>query len=114
MKRTLFVLASLLSFWAAAQHDTLWVKNGNVLYGEIKKLSFGVLILETDYSDSDFTIEFDQVERLSVERDCRITLTGGRRLYGHIRSEQPGYFTVTPEEGETEVFPLGTLSSIHR
>ena len=113
MKRTLFVLASLFSFWAAAQHDTLWVKNGNVLYGEIKKLSFGVLILETDYSDSDFTIEFDQVERLSVERDCRITLTGGRRLYGHIRSEQPGSFTVAPEEGGREVFPLGTLSSVH-
>lgn len=113
MKRTLFVLVGLLSFWARAQHDTLWVRNGNVLYGEIKKLAFGVLTLETDYSDSDFTIEFDQVERLSIERDCRVTLTGGRRLYGSIRSAQTGSFIVTPEEGEPEAFPLETLSSVY-
>ncbi len=113
MKRTLFVVVCLLPFLARAQHDTLWVRNGNVLYGEIKKLAFGVLTIETNYSDSDFTVEFDQVVRLSLERDCRVTLTGGRRLYGQIKSEKPGYFTVKPDEGEPEILALETLSSIY-
>ena len=113
MKRFFLLAFFMLSLFARAQHDTLWVRNGNVLYGEIKKMTFGVLTLETDYSDSDFTIEFDQVERLSLERECRVTLTGGRRLYGSLRSEQPGTFTLREENGDEEVFPLDQLNNIY-
>ncbi len=102
-----------LPMLAVAQHDTLWMRNGNVLYGEIKKLSFGTLTLETDYSDSDFTIEFDQITRLSLERDCRVTLTGGRRLYGSLRSDQPGQVTISPDSGDPETLSLAMLSSIY-
>ena len=42
-----------------SQNDTLWVKNGNVLFGDIKDLSSGIITMETPYSDDDFTIDYD-------------------------------------------------------
>ncbi len=109
----LYMALLLLPLLAGAQHDTLWTRNGNVLYGEVKILTFGVLTLETDYSDSDFKIEFEDVVRLSIERECRITLTGGRRLFGQVRSENPGSFTLLPDEGDPEAFPLEMISNIY-
>lgn len=37
-----------------SQIDAVTMKNGDALIGEVKSLNKGVLVLETDYSDSDF------------------------------------------------------------
>ena len=37
-----------------SQIDAVTMKNGDLLIGEVKSLNKGVLVLETDYSDSDF------------------------------------------------------------
>ena len=47
-----------------AQHDSLVLKNGNVIVGEIKSLDKGVLTIETDYSKSDFTIEWSGIREI--------------------------------------------------
>ena len=41
-----------------AQADSLIMKNGDVIVGEFKDMDRGVLGIETDYSDSDFKIEW--------------------------------------------------------
>ena len=40
----------LLSTVLKAQKDSLVLKNGNIIVGEIKSLDKGVLTIETDYS----------------------------------------------------------------
>ena len=96
------------------QHDTLWVKNGNVLYGEIKGLTSGVLTMETPYSDKDFTIDYDEVEKLRIERQCLILATGGIRIVGHLASENPGQVTITREGGEADVYSLKYITGIQQ
>ena len=96
----------------AAQHDTLWVKNSNVLYGEIKGLNSGVLQMETPYSDDDFTIDFDEVYKLVIERRCLIILVGGERLYGFLRSQEDGKVTIYSTVGTREGVDLNRVTTI--
>ncbi len=105
-----FVL--LFSLQLSGQHDTLWVKNGNVLYGEIKSFSSGILKMETPYSDDDFTIDYDEVVKLSMERRCLIILKGGERLFGFIKSKDDGKVTIYSTKGTREGVDLQDVTSI--
>lgn len=110
MKKFLGLVLIILSFQTVwSQNDTIKVKNGNVLYGEIKKLRAGVLTMETPYSDSDFTIEFSSVTEIKIQKMCFFVVTGGRRLTGYIKSESPNVFTFTDAAGNTETIPIQDL-----
>ncbi|MBO3117444.1 DUF481 domain-containing protein [Winogradskyella sp. DF17] len=102
----LFVSISATSF---TQNDTIRVKNGNVLFGEIKTLRSGVLTMETPYSDKDFNIDFSKIELINIQRKCFIVLSGGRRLTGYIKSQKPNEFTFTYPNGATESFRMREL-----
>jgi hypothetical protein len=105
----LFVFFLMLSITLGAQNDTIRLKNNNVLIGEIKSLSTGIMTMETSYSDKDFKIEFNKVEALSIVRKAIINLTDGRRYYGHIKSESSGTFTIFFEDGTSERFQMNEL-----
>ncbi len=83
---TIFLLI-LLSLQALAQTDTLVMKNGDMLVGEIKELQTGVLKLETDYSDKDFTIEWNKVREIYTTGTFVISLSDGDRINGSIKSD---------------------------
>ena len=112
MKRIFFVFFCMLPLGLAAQKDTLWLKNTNVLYGEIKSLNSGVLTMETPYSDDDFTIDYDEVDRIYVERQCLIIATGGIRMLGYIRSEESGRVTINEPGKEEAVYSLKYITAI--
>jgi len=82
-------LALLLSMGAKellAQTDSLILKNGNVIVGEIKSLNNGVLTIETGYSKKDFTIEWSGVKEIFSKSLFLITLTDGRRFNGTVNT----------------------------
>ena len=81
------ILLILFSVQAIAQIDTLVMKNGDMLVGEIKELQTGVLQFETDYSDKDFTIEWDKVREIYTTGTFMISLSGGDRINGSIKSD---------------------------
>ncbi len=112
MKRFLLVFMCILPLGLTAQKDTLWLKNTNVLYGEIKRLSSGVLTMETPYSDDDFTIDYDEVDRMYIERQCLIIATGGIRMVGYIRSKESGQVTVVENGEEEAVYSLKYITAI--
>ncbi len=88
MKRYLFIaLLVLFAAKAIAQTDTLVMKNGDMLVGEIKELQTGVLKFETDYSDKDFTIEWDKVREIYTTTTFIISLSGGDRINGTVKSD---------------------------
>ena len=89
-----------------AQNDTIQLKNNDVLVGEIKSFSNGVLILETSYSDADFKIEFNRMRGLAIQRKCLIILTNGRRRFGNIKTDTKGNVRVTLENNTVEYFKL--------
>jgi hypothetical protein len=95
-----------------AQNDTIRLKNNNVLFGEIKSLTTGILTMETSYSDKDFKIEFNKVVELSVHKKCIINLTNSRRYYGNIKSEAPGTFTIFFDNGTSEKFEMYEMTGL--
>lgn len=71
-----------------AETDTLVTSNGDVLVGEIKSMQHGVLFMKTDYSDSDFEIEWEEVKELYTDRNFVVFLSTDKKYYGKIRSNR--------------------------
>jgi len=109
MRLLVVLLLTTLTISLQGQNDTIRVKNGNVLFGEVKKLRTGVLTMSTPYSDSDFNIDFSEVTEIKIQNMCFIILTGGRRLIGYLRSEQPNEFTFKDTRGNTRTYRMHEL-----
>lgn len=85
--KLLFFSVVLLVKFIFAENDTLVVNNGDKLVGEIKNMYRGVLVIETDYGDSDFNIEWDKVTEIHSQRDFIVSLSLGQRYYGTVNSD---------------------------
>ena len=111
MYKLIFVFICLLMvpFYACTQNDTLRLKSKNVITGEIKKLSKGVLTMETSYSDSDFKIDFDQIEFMIIQRKCLLLLTQGRRRFGNVTTSEDGLVEITLVDGTKEVYKFDDI-----
>lgn len=99
----LFLLSGLLllgvSHLTFAQSDSIVFKNGNTIVGEIKQMEKGVMIVKTDYSDSDFKIEWDGVSELYSNTSFLITLEEGERYTGKIYTDSPEHMIIVLDEG---------------
>jgi len=103
------VLLSLLMvspLWAADKTDQVWLKNGDHITGEIKKLERGVFYFKPAYALDSIEIDWTRVDRIeSVER-FNVILTSGVTHSGIIRkvpeSENANDFSIT-DDGKTEM-----------
>src|SRR5690242_13722177 len=66
------------------RHDTIIMKNGDKLTGEVKKLEQGVLYVQTDYFSGSVGVDWLQVERVESKATYQIVLSDGKRLTGTI------------------------------
>lgn len=81
------VVIGLIPIVLFAKPDSLIFNGGNVIVGEIKSMNKGVLTIETDYSDSDFTIDWEKITGFYSEQSFTIALTDHSLLPGvHINS----------------------------
>ena len=102
MKRiTCFFVFYLIVISVEAQNDSLVFTNNNIMVGEVKSLDKGVITIETDYSDSDFKIEWDKVRELFSTSTYLINLTDGRRLNGTIKSVKVPEWEIYRISGDT-------------
>jgi len=69
-----------------AQHDSLVLKNGNVIVGEIKSMDKAVVKMETAYSKSDFSIEWSGIKEIYSKGPFMVTLSDGRKINGILQS----------------------------
>lgn len=81
----LFLFLSISSIYA--QKDSLVFSKTADAVGEIKSLKFGVIKVETNYSDSDFEIEWTSVKEIYSDRIFIITSSEGKRAIGTINSD---------------------------
>lgn len=99
-----YVLMSSLIFISvqvSAQKDSLTFTTGDYVLGEISSMQRGVLVIETDYSDSDFTIEWKKITWIATESQFQITLSGGEKYFGRLESESETTISILSDEGET-------------
>jgi len=81
--------------WAADKTDQVWLKNGDHLTGEIKKLQFGIFYFKPKYALNSIEIDWSLVDRIeSVER-FNVIFTNGETHSGVIRK-------VTEKEGSPD------------
>lgn len=115
--RTFAVATALL--WAPAlaaqKTDTVELRNGDRITGEIKSLSRGALSYSTDDMGT-LAIEWDKVVRLTSRRYFEVEVTTGRRYYGMLTpASQPGFVVVEatvivdtlPGPAVVKIHPLG-------
>jgi len=80
------LLVFLNTLYPQSKNDTLKMNNGDRLIGEVKSMQRGILIFSTKYGDSDFDIEWDEIEEISTENYFFVTLIKGKHYYGWLRS----------------------------
>lgn len=84
MKIKFLILVMLSSASALFAQDVITLSNGDEINGDIKKLDNGVLEVETDYSEDNFTMDWESVTDLSSSNNYMITLANGKRFFGTI------------------------------
>ncbi len=105
---TIFLLLLGLMSWA--QKDTIRLSNEDVLVGEIEKLDKSILTFSTDYSDSDFKIEWRKVVEIKSARTFIIAFSDGDRFTGQINSVADKDKVIRVEfDDESLEEPLGEL-----
>jgi len=112
MKLRLCLLLFFFSLLAFGQRDTLRFKNEDVMVGEVKDLASGVLTLKTRYSKKDFTIKFNRVKELIIERKCIVTLTQARNHFGYVRTTDEGVISITEDDGNVILVPINQITSL--
>jgi hypothetical protein len=99
----LLITGLFFADFSHAQVDSLVYYNGNYDIGEVKSLDRGVLTFKTEYSDSDFKIEWAGVKEIYTVSYFLITLSDGSRFNGFINSTTDGNVEITTSEGEKRI-----------
>jgi putative salt-induced outer membrane protein YdiY len=69
------------------RHDTIIMKNGDRLTGEVKRLEQGVLYIQTDYFSGSVGLDWLQVEKVESKATFQIVLSDGKRISGSISKD---------------------------
>ena len=84
-----------------AQQDSLVFKSGNIIVGDIKSMDKGALTIETDYSKTNFSIKWSELEKIYSKNSFLITLKSGERLRGTLSStDSVKQVSIETEEGQ--------------
>jgi putative salt-induced outer membrane protein YdiY len=78
------MLGGTACFGKVNRHDTVIMKNGDRLTGEVKRLEQGILYIETDYFSGSVGVDWLQVEKVESTATYQVILSGGKRLTGTI------------------------------
>lgn len=77
---SIFLIAMVI-YQVDAQIDSLILKNEDKIAGEIKSMDKGILQIETDYSDSDFKIEWEKISGIKTESHFLVILEDGTKYF---------------------------------
>ena len=85
IQRVLAAVALLLGARAAEAQktDSVWIRNGDRITGEVKSLSRALLKHSTDDLGT-ISIEWDNVDRISTTTILEVQLTTGQKFYGPL------------------------------
>ena len=96
------VLIFLCALSSYAQRDSLVFKNNDIIVGDIESMDKGVLTIGTPYSDSDFKIEWHEIEGVFTSHNYLISLSDGRQFNGKI-------FSLAKDSVQLTTFTYGTI-----
>lgn len=81
-----FVCLSVLTI-QAQKNDTIYLRNGDRITGELKKFEYGLLNLSTDAMKT-ISIEFDKINSIHSAKYFEIRLNSGQKFFGHLQKSE--------------------------
>lgn len=85
---TFFLVSFLFTAAFSQGRDTIVTLSGDELIGEIQSMNKGVLVFETDYSDSDFQIDWLKIRTIQTSNKYKIQDNNGNLFLGSIASSE--------------------------
>lgn len=100
----LFLFLTSIIETSYSQTDSLIFNTGDVIIGQVKDMTKGILKMETDYSDSDFAIEWDKVVEFHSNQFYTIALED-KSIYASatLKMVGPKMMQITSPDGNREV-----------
>src|SRR3954453_20026907 len=80
----------------AQKTDSVWIRNGDRITGEVKSLSRGLLKYSTDDLGTIY-IEWDKVDRISTTTLVEVLLISGQKHYGFLQPGASGWLSLAGE-----------------
>ena len=102
----------LFGWFTHGQNDTIVLNNDDRMVGDFKWLENGLLKFKTDYSWGYFTIDYDDVEEMSITPKCKILLNQGEERIGYIRAIGPNQVVITSNDTLVEQVALQDIVTI--
>jgi hypothetical protein len=68
----------------AQKNDTIYMRNGDRITGELKKFEYGLLDLSTDAMKT-ISIEFDRINSIHSSKFFEIRMKSGDKFFGHLQ-----------------------------
>jgi Protein of unknown function, DUF481 len=99
-------LTSAVEVGEAQKTDSVWIRNGDQITGEVKTLFRGRLKYSTDDLGTIY-IEWDKVDRIYSPRTFEVELESGEKFYGILRLARSSALVLS---GDT--IPLSTIVAI--
>ena len=88
MQRTLFICITFICFSIltvrAQKNDTIYLRNGDRITGELKKFEYGLLDLGTDAMKT-ISVEFDEINSIHSDKYFEIRLKSGQKYFGRLK-----------------------------
>lgn len=88
MQRKLLFYLALICFSSltvqAQKNDTIYLRNGDRITGELKKFEYGLLNLSTDAMKT-ISIEFDEINSIHSAKYFEIRLNSGTKYFGRLK-----------------------------
>ncbi|MEM9053547.1 MAG: DUF481 domain-containing protein [Bacteroidota bacterium] len=77
-------------FPLVAQIDSLAFAKGEYVTGEVNSMDRGVVTIDTDYSDSDFKIEWEKIQFIKTTSEFLILLSNGEQYIASLDTDSAG------------------------
>jgi len=97
---------------AAQKTDTVVLRNGDRITGEIKNLQRNTLSYSTDDMGT-LSVEWDKVVRLTSRRNFEVEVMSGRRYYGVLAPASEPEYLVVETTGFTDTLPRVYVVRLH-
>jgi hypothetical protein len=97
---TTFFLLFAIHYMSYAQKDTLKLNNGNIIVGDLKAMTKGVLTIEPPYSAADFKIKWEDIQEMKTSQRYLITISNGQRINGNFYSAGKAKVHIENENGD--------------
>lgn len=89
-------LISITSLSLYAQADSVVFINGDYVTGTVESMDRGILVFSTDYSDDDFTIEWEKVIYIHTSSTFIVSTEEYEEQFARIETSSKGFIMIIP------------------